>query len=32
MAASLSGVDTDYDDDHVIDEDDMFTESEYAFV
>ena len=32
MAASLSGVDTDYEDDHVIDEDDMFTESEYAFV
>jgi hypothetical protein len=31
MAASLSGVDTDYEDDH-IDEDDMFTESEYAFV
>ncbi|KAF5098177.1 hypothetical protein D0Z00_002125 [Geotrichum galactomycetum] len=32
MAASLSGVDTDYEDDHIIDEDDMFTESEYAFV
>lgn len=32
MAASFSGIDTDDDDDHIIDEDDMFTESEYAFV
>lgn len=31
MAASFSGIDTD-DDDRIIDEDDMFTESEYAFV